>query len=57
MSQPYAELMALCPALSCTPYTTSPRGNTDNIITFVQFEEDNVSSETQNLSSETRNDT
>ena len=40
-------------AVSYTPYATPSRGKTDNIITFSQFEEGDLLSETQNLLSET----
>ena len=38
-SQPYAEVMAMHPAVSHTPYATSSKEKTGNIITFTQFEE------------------
>ena len=45
-SQPYAEAMAMQPSVSYTPYTTSSREKTGDIITFTQFEEGNLLSET-----------
>ena len=56
-SQPYEEAMAVSPAVSYTPYTTSSMERTGNIITFTQFEEGGLLSETQNLLSETCDDT
>ena len=50
MSQPYAEAMDMRPAVLYIPYDTSPKEKTGDIITFTQFEE-------RNLLSETRNDT
>ena len=38
-SQPYAEAMAVRPSVSHIPYATSSGGETDDIITFAQFEE------------------
>ena len=35
MSQPYAEAIAVCPAVSYTPYSTYSKGKTCNILTFV----------------------
>ena len=45
-SQPYAEEMSMCPAVSFIPFATSLRGNTINIITFAQFEEGGLLYET-----------
>ena len=56
MSQPYAEAMYMQPAVSCITYDTYSREKTSNIITFTQFEEGNLLSETQNLLSETCDD-
>ena len=47
----------MLPAVSYTPYATSSRGKTGNIITVSQFEEGGLLSETQNLLSENRDDT
>ena len=44
-SQPYAEVMAMHPAVSHTPYATSSKEKTGNIITFTQFEEGGLLSE------------
>ena len=41
-SQPYAEAMAMRLDVSYTPYVTSSKEKTGNIITFVQFEEGNL---------------
>ena len=48
--------MAMRTAVSCTPCATSSREQTGDIITFAQFEEGDLSSETQNLLSDTRDD-
>ena len=37
MSQPYAEFIAVRPAVSYIPYSTSSREQTGDIITFTQF--------------------
>ena len=44
------------PAVSYTPYATSSREKTGDIITLAKFEEGNLFFETQNLLSETRDD-
>ena len=44
------------PDVSYTPYATSSRGETANIIMFAQFEEGVLLSETQNLLSKTCED-
>ena len=44
-SQPYAEEMAMLPAVSYIPSSTSSREKTGNITTFMQFEEVNLLSE------------
>ena len=46
MSRPYSEEMATCPAVTYTPYSTSSKERTGNIITYTQFVEGNLSSET-----------
>ena len=46
MSQQYSEATAMTMAVSYIPYATSSRGKTDNTITFTQFEEENLLSET-----------
>ena len=42
MSRPYAEAMAMRPAVTYTPYATSSNQQTGDIITFTQFEEGNL---------------
>ena len=46
--QPYSEAMIMRPAVTYTPYGTSLREQTSNIITFTQFEEGNILTETRN---------
>ena len=48
MSRPYAEAMAMCPAVTYTPYATSSKEKTGNVITFANFEEGNLLSEPRN---------
>ena len=48
MSQPHSEAMAMCTSVTYTPYDTSSKEKTGNIITFTQFEEVNLLSETRN---------
>ena len=47
-SRPYAEAMAMFPAVTYTLYATSSKEKTGNVITFAQFEEGNLLSETRN---------
>ena len=47
-SWPYSEAMAMRLAVTYTPYATSLREKTDNVITFAQFEEGNILTETRN---------
>ena len=47
-SRPYAEAMAMLPAVTYTSYTTSSKEQTGNVITFAQFEEGNLLTETRN---------
>ena len=47
-SRPYAEAMAMRPAVTYTPYATSSKEQNGNVITFAQFEEGNLLSETRN---------
>ena len=47
-SRPYAEVMAMRPTVTYTPYATSSKEQTGDIITFAQFEEGNLLSETRN---------
>ena len=46
MSQPYSEAMAMRPSVTCTPYAESSKEKTGDIITFANFEEVNLLSET-----------
>ena len=48
MSRPYSEAMAMCPAVIYTPNGTPLREQTYNIITFAQFEEGDILTETHN---------
>ena len=47
-SRPYAEAMAMLLTVTYTPYTTSSKEQTGDIITFAQFEEGNLLTETCN---------
>ena len=47
-SQPYSEAMAMRPKVTYTPYATSPKEQTGDVIKFVQFEEGNILNETCN---------
>ena len=47
-SRPYAEAMAMRSAVTYTPYATSSKEQTGDVITFTQFEEGNLLSETRN---------
>ena len=47
-SRTYLELMAMRPEVTYTPYATSSKEQTGDIITLVQFEEGNLISETCN---------
>ena len=47
-SQPYLEAMAIRPAVTYTPYATSSKEKTGHVITFAQFEEGDVLTETRN---------
>ena len=49
-SQPYSEAMAMRPAVAYTPCATSSKEKTGNVITFAQFEEGNILTETCNNS-------
>ena len=40
--------MEMHPAVTYTPYGTSPREQTGNIIMFTQFEEENILTKTRN---------
>ena len=48
MSRPYSEAMAMRPAVTYTPYATSLREQNGDVITFAQFEEGNILTETRN---------
>ena len=47
-SRPYAEAMAMRPTVTYTPYATSSKEQTNDVITFAQFEESNLINETRN---------
>ena len=47
-SQPYSEAMAMRPEVTYTPYATSSKEQTGDVITFAQFEEGNILTETCN---------
>ena len=47
-SHPYTEAMAMRPTVTYTPYTTSSKEQTGDVITFTQFEEGNLITETRN---------
>ena len=47
-SRLFSEAMTMCTAVTYTPYDTSSKEQTGNIITFTQFEEGNIFTETRN---------
>ena len=47
-SRPYSEATAMRPAVTYTPYATSSKEQTGDVITFTQFEEGDLLSETRN---------
>ena len=47
-SQPYSEAMALRLTVTYTPYDTSSKEQTGDVITFAQFKEGNLLTETCN---------
>ena len=47
-SQPYSEAMVMRPAVTYTPYGTSLKEKTGDVITFTQFEEGNILTKTCN---------
>ena len=47
-SRPYSEAMAMRPAVTYTPYATSLREQTGDVITFAQFEEGKILTENHN---------
>ena len=46
--RPYSEETTMRPAVTYTPYGTSSRDQTGDIITFTQFEEGNIRTKTRN---------
>ena len=44
----YSEAMVMRPAVTYTPYATSSKEQTGDLITFVNFEEGNILTETSN---------
>ena len=48
MSWPYLVAMAMRPAVTYTPYATSSKEQTGDVITLAQFEEGNLLTETRN---------
>ena len=46
-SQPYSEAMSMRPAVTYTPYATSLKEQTGNVITFAQFEGRDIITETR----------
>ena len=48
MSQPYSEAMIIHPYVIYTPYASSLREQTSDIIKFAQFEEGNIQTKTCN---------
>ena len=47
-SRPYSEAMAMRPEVTYTPYGTSLKEQTGDVITFAQFEEGNIITKTRN---------
>ena len=47
-SRPYSEALAMRPTVTYTPYATSLREQTGDVITSAQFEEKNILTETRN---------
>ena len=47
-SQPYSEAMAMRLEVTYTPYATSSKEQTGDVITFAQFEEGNILTEDRN---------
>ena len=47
-SRPYAEAMAIRPTVTYTPYATSSKEQTGDVIKFAQFEEGNLITENRN---------
>ena len=46
--RPYSEAMEMRPAVMYTPYATSSKEQTGDVITFAQFEEGSIWTETRN---------
>ena len=46
-SRPYLEAMVMRPAVTYTPYATSSKEQTGDVITFAQFEEGKILTETR----------
>ena len=46
-SRSYSELMTMCLAVTYTPYATSSKEQTGDVIRFAQFEEGNILTETR----------
>ena len=47
-SRTYSEAMVMRPAVTYTPYAKSSKEQTGDVITFAQFEEGNILTETRN---------
>ena len=47
-SRPYLEAMSMRPTVTYTSYATSSKEQTGDVITFTQFEEGNILTETRN---------
>ena len=47
-SQPYSEAMTMRPEVTYTPYATSSKEQTGDVITFAHFEEGKILTETRN---------
>ena len=47
-SQPYSEAMSMRLSVTYTPYATSSKEQTGDVITFTQFEEGNILTKTHN---------
>ena len=47
-SRPYSEAMTMRPSVTYTPYATFSKEQTGDVITFTQFEEGNILTETRN---------
>ena len=47
-SGPYSEAMAMRPAVTYTPYATSSKEQTGDVITLAKFEEGGILTETRN---------